>query len=109
MTESRNVPRVTVRDTLRSAEVTRAFAIDGAPNLAAQFSDKPFRPEQLTIKLQDGTFHHVVVTGRRVLSRGVLGQNRGRKAWYSVRELEESGPAWVKDAVVTVLQQEGAR
>lgn len=109
MTESRNAPKVIVKPRDRVVETTLSFAVSGAPNIPAQHSGKPLRPEVMVIKLQDGDFHHVRVTGPRIGSADRFGHARARKAWYSITELERDAPVWVRDAVTKVLQQEGAR
>jgi hypothetical protein len=108
MTESKHVPSILVRPMGRSLVVTVSFSVAGAPNMPAQYSGKPFRPESITVKIQDTQWTLVNVVGRRVLLSGGLGAS-ARKAWYGPTDLEKDAPAWVKDTLAEVLRTEGAR
>jgi hypothetical protein len=107
MAESSNVPKITIRNRDRSVTIVCSFAVEGAPDMPAQYSGKAFRPDFITIKLQDWRFHGVSVTGPRVLAGDRLGQARARKHWYTERDLNADAPAWVKDALDHVRMSEG--
>jgi hypothetical protein len=108
MTESKNTPHFKLRDTGRTMEITRVFSVEGAPDMAAQYSGKPFQPDWLTVKLTDGDLFKAECSGQRVLMRDRLSTARARRSWFGAIELD-GAPVWVKVAVATVMQQERDR
>lgn len=108
MAESKSVPSVVVRNQDRSVVITRSFTIEGARDMPAPYSGKPFRPDVIVIKLQDHKVHTVEVSGPRVLIGDRPGRNRARKSWYMQSDLDRDAPEWVKDTVATVLRMEQA-
>lgn len=107
--ESKNVPSVTMRARDRSVVITRSFTVQGAADMPAQYSGKPFHPDMIVVKLQDGQLNKVSVSGPRRLSKGFLGMmDRVRKEWWSQADLERDAPEWVRDCLATVLRMEQA-
>lgn len=90
----------------RSVVITRSFTVQNAPNLPAQYSGKPFRPQVIVVKLQDGQLSRVGVSGQRVLAHERLDPTIARKDWWSLADLEKDAPAWVQQCVATVLRME---
>jgi hypothetical protein len=107
MTESENVPKIVATPLDRHTTTVLSFAVTGAAPVPAQYSGKPFRPEIIVIKIQDGNWTKVEITGPRVLKDNRPGKDWAHKAWFMQRDLDTDAPAWVKDALDYVRQTEG--
>lgn len=108
MTDSKHVPSVIVRNRDRSAVITRSFTVEGADSMPAQYSGKPFQPDVIIVKLQDGAVTQVSVSGPRGLTSAQQMRTRARKSWYTSMDIDRDAPEWVKDTVATVLRMEQA-
>jgi hypothetical protein len=105
--ESKHVPSIVIRPLERHTTTVLSFSVTGVGNVPAQYSGKPFRPDIIVIKIQDGAWTRVEISGPRVLKDNRPGRDRCRKSWYMQRELDTDAPEWVKDALDHVSKAEG--